>query len=275
LASLRLSRRLERENRIVRTLAAGFNALVHESPFVLVVLTLTFVAAGLVKGITGMGLPTVAMALLGSVMPPAAAAAILIVPSLVTNVWQLLAGPARWRLLRRLGSMVLGIVVGTVGAASLLVTMASAWSALALGIALVLYAGYALTAPALSIASRVERWLSPIVGLATGVVTGATGVLVMPAVPYLQALGLEKDELVQALGLSFTVSTVALAGGLIVHGAFGLDQASLSTLALVPALAGMWLGQKVRATISPKRFRQSFLSFLLLLGLELVARPFL
>lgn len=259
----------------MRTRAASFNALVHQSPFVLVLLALTFIAAGLVKGVTGMGLPTVAMALLGSVMPPAAAAAIVVVPSLVTNVWQLLGGPALGRLLRRLWAMVLGIVAGTVSAASLLVTIGSAWSALALGSALVLYAGYALVSPAWSVASRVERCLSPIVGLVTGVVTGATGVLVMPAVPYLQALRLEKDELVQALGLSFTVSTIALAGGLIVHGALRFDQASLSTLALVPALLGMWLGQKIRARISPKRFRQCFLCFLLLLGLELVARPFL
>jgi uncharacterized membrane protein YfcA len=96
----------------------------------------------------------------------------------------------------------------------------------------------------------------------------------MPAVPYLQAMRLHRDELVQALGLSFTVSTVALAGGLLLHGAFRVDQMGLSTLALLPAFAGMWLGQKVRARISPTRFRQFFLSFLLLLGLELASRPF-
>ena len=96
----------------------------------------------------------------------------------------------------------------------------------------------------------------------------------MPAVPYLQALGLDKDELVQALGLSFTVSTVALAAGLLMHGAFRLDQLGLSALVIVPALAGMWLGQKIRARISPRRFRQFFLLFLGLLGLELVSRPF-
>ena len=53
----------------------------------------TFLLAGLVKGVIGMGLPTVAMGLLALALPPAEAAAILVVPSLVTNVWQLLAGP--------------------------------------------------------------------------------------------------------------------------------------------------------------------------------------
>ena len=59
----------------------------------IVSILLIFVAAGLVKGITGMGLPTLAMALLGSLMAPASAAALLVVPSFATNVWQLLAGP--------------------------------------------------------------------------------------------------------------------------------------------------------------------------------------
>ncbi|HMN81170.1 MAG TPA: sulfite exporter TauE/SafE family protein [Burkholderiaceae bacterium] len=244
----------------------------HEST--LLFLTLTFLAAGSVKGVTGMGLPTIAMGLLGTVMPPAAAAAMLVIPSFVTNVWQFLAGPAVAGLTRRLWPMMLGIVLGTVGGAALLVRVDPLWSRLALGVALIVYAGYALISPTLAVPSRIQPWLSPVVGLVTGVVTGATGVFVMPAVPYLQALDLDKDELVQALGLSFTVSTIALAAGLIAHGAFRLDQLGLSALAVIPSLAGMWLGQKVRARISPKRFRQCFLLFLLLLGLELAVRPF-
>lgn len=247
----------------------------HEHVALLSLVTLTFLAAGFVKGVTGMGLPTIAMGMLGTLMPPAAAAAILIIPSFVTNVWQLLAGPATVRLLRRLWPMLLGIVLGTIGGSALLVRADPQWSAFALGVALIAYAGYALLSPSYSVSSRVERWLAPIVGLVTGAITGGTGVFVMPAVPYLQALQLERDELVQALGLSFTVSTVALAAGLLANGAFRVDQAGLSSLALLPALGGMWLGQKVRARISPLRFRQVFLALLLLLGTELASRPFL
>jgi uncharacterized membrane protein YfcA len=245
----------------------------HET-FLLALLTLTFLAAGMVKGVTGMGLPTVAMGLLGTVMPPVVAAAILVIPSFVTNAWQLLAGPSTAQLLRRLWPMMLGIVAGTVGGAALLVRVDPKWSGLALGIALMVYAGYALISPHLSVPSRVEPWLSPIVGLVTGAITGATGVFVMPAVPYLQSLRFERDELVQALGLSFTVSTVALAVGLLANNAFGLDRLGLSAFAIIPSLIGVWFGQKIRARISPRRFRQFFLSFLLLLGLELASRPF-
>ena len=237
-------------------------------------LSLTFLVAGLVKGVTGMGLPTVAMGLLGMAMPPTAAATLLVVPSLVTNVWQLLAGRATAALLRRFWPMAIGIVVGTIASARLLVRVDPSWSGLALGAALVVYAIFALCAPALAVPRRVEPWLSPVIGLVTGLVTGATGVFVIPAVPYLQALRLDRDELVQALGLSFTVSTIALAIGLVAHGASRPGQLGLSSLAIVPALLGMWFGQRIRSRISAARFRQYFLVFLIALGLELASRPF-
>lgn len=69
------------------------------------------------------------------------------------------------------------------------------------------YAGYALHSPPLSVSSHAERWLSPIVGLVTCAMTGGTDVFVLPAVPILQALRLDKDELVQALGLSHSSVT--------------------------------------------------------------------
>lgn len=44
-----------------------------------------FLLAGFVKGVIGLGLPTVAVGLLSLVMPPVQAAALLILPSMVTN----------------------------------------------------------------------------------------------------------------------------------------------------------------------------------------------
>lgn len=236
---------------------------------------LIFIAAGLVKGITGMGLPTVAMGLLSILIPLPVAAALLVIPSLVTNVWQLFSGPSLIEMLKRLWLMMLFIMLGTIGGAALLMSIDPSWSSLGLGIALIFYAGYALLSPVFIVHRKAEKWLSPVIGGITGLVTGATGVFVMPAVPYLQSLNFSKDELIQALGLSFTISTIALAIGLFMHGAFHFEQLSLSAFAIVPALIGMWVGQKIRTTISPKRFRQFFLLFLVILGLELVLRPFL
>ncbi len=179
----------------------------------------TFLLAGMVKGMVGLGLPIVAMGLLGLVMPPVEAAALLLVPSLVTNVWQLLAGPRFGALLRRLRGMMLGVCVGTWAGSGLLAGGVAPHAATAaLGAALALYALVGLAKPRLRVPPRAEGWAGPAAGAATGLVTGATGVFVVPAVPYLGALGLARDDLVQALGLSFTVSTLALAAGLAWHG---------------------------------------------------------
>lgn len=233
-----------------------------------------FFLAGVVKGVTGMGLPTVAMGALGALLSPIAAANLLILPSLVTNVWQLIAGPAFRPLITRLWPMMLAIGVGTMLGTSLLAGGDTTLSTAMLGAALVLYAGYTLMARPFSVSTSAERWLSVPIGMITGVLTGCTGVFVMPAVPYLQALRLDKDDLIQALGLSFTVSTVTLAAGLWWRGAFAVDNLLLSALSIVPALAGMWAGQVVRSLISPTTFRRWFLIGLMLLGAELALRPF-
>ncbi len=75
---------------------------------ILLVIAATFFSAGLVKGVTGMGLPTVAMGILGGLLSPLAAASLLIVPSLLTNVWQLMAGMNVMPILRRLWTMMAG-----------------------------------------------------------------------------------------------------------------------------------------------------------------------
>lgn len=232
----------------------------------------TFLLAGLVKGVIGLGLPTVAMGLLGLAMPPAYAAALLLVPSLVTNVWQLLARPRFGVLFRRLRGMMLGIVAGTLAGSGLITGAAAPAAAAALGGALALYAVVGLAKLRLRVPPASERWAGPLVGALTGLVTGATGVFVIPAVPYLGSLGLERDDLVQALGLSFTVSTLALAAGLALHGALPLAATATSLLAVLPALAGLALGGRLRARVGPETFRVCFFMGLLALGGELLWR---
>ncbi len=236
--------------------------------------TATFLLAGLIKGVIGMGLPTVAMGLLATAMPPAEAAALLVIPSLITNLWQLLAGPAFAALARRLWTMMAGVIVGTIAGAGILVGNVAGLASVGLGVALILYAAVGLAGVKMVVPRRHEAWLAPLVGAATGLVTGATGVFVLPAVPYLQAIGLEKEELVQALGLSFTVSTVALALGLLRVDAWQAGSIWLSLLALAPALGGMWAGQFLRLRISAPTFRRVFFAGLLVLGLYLTLRSF-
>ena len=237
------------------------------------VISFIFLLAGAVKGVLGMGLPTVAMGLLGLVLPVAEGAALLVLPSLVTNLWQMLRGRALAALCRRLWPMLLGVVAGVYLGRGWMSPNAAFHATLLLGLCLVVYAaaglaGLRLAAPP----SRGEAWASLLVGGLTGALTAATGVFVLPAVPWLQALRLTKDELSQALGLSFTVSTLALAGNLTAAGHLNAQAATQSLLVLAPALIGMWLGQLLRDELSQDTFRRWLYWGLLALGLWLLAR---
>lgn len=247
-------------------------ALLGPSSSSLWIAVAVFVVAGLVKGVVGLGLPTVAMALLALVMTPAQAAALLIVPSFVTNLWQCRPVKGLGAMLRRLGPMQVGVVAGTLGGSWLLGAPAGPWAGLALGLALLAYAGWGLSGARLAIDPSHERWAGPVVGLVTGFITAATGVFVIPAVAYLQALGLDRDRLVQAMGISFTVSTIALAIGLSLDGSFSVTRAGPSLLMLAPALIGMLIGQAIRERLSPAVFRTCMMVGLAGLGLQMILR---
>jgi uncharacterized membrane protein YfcA len=225
-----------------------------------------FVLAGGVKGITGMGLPTVAVSLLGLWMAPAQAAALLVGPSLATNVAQCL-GPHWRRLLNGLWPAWLALAAVTVWAPGVGQAQPPVDAHRLLGAVLVVYGLWGLWRPVLADLSRQAPLAGTItgavVGAATGLVTAATAVFVVPLVPYLQALRLDKDALVQALGLSFTLGTLALAVRLQASG--GVLLSAHSALALAAAFIGMGLGARVRGRLSGPAFQRSL--FIVFIGL--------
>jgi uncharacterized membrane protein YfcA len=232
-----------------------------------------FVLAGAVKGLLGLGLPTLSMALLALWMPPAQAAALLVLPSLVTNLWQ--AGP--WRealaLLRRTIGLQVGMAAGTLGGLAVWGSPSGRTGVLLLGLALIAYAAWGLAGRAPTLTPAQARWTGPAAGLSTGALTALTGVFVMPVVPYLQSLGLPRAALMRAMGLSFSTCTLALGLGL-AGDSDGVPAASWwSSLALlVPAWLGMALGQRLQARLPLPAFRRCFFAGLALLGGWMVLR---
>lgn len=241
--------------------------------FIIVVAVFAFLLAGFVKGILGQGLPTVAVGLLSLVMSPGEATALLLLPAIITNIWQGFAGPATMMLLRRLWPTLLASVLGTwIGTAiglGLLTPEAAAVARKTLGGALIAYGILGFSRIQLSVPPRFEWWLGPIMGTINGMVATATGVFMIPVIPYIQALGLQRDDLVQAQGISFTISTLALAVVLVSNGTLNTSNAVGSALAVGVAIVGMLVGQRVREMASPKVFRMLFFGGMLVLGTHL------
>src|SRR5215213_8789471 len=114
-----------------------------DSSFLLAVAAFAFVLAGFVKGVLGQGLPTVAVGLLSLILSPGEAAALVVIPALLTNIWQAWFGPSLLPLIRRLWPTLLASFIGTFVATALglglLTPEAAVLARKALGIALVIY----------------------------------------------------------------------------------------------------------------------------------------
>ena len=237
-------------------------------PFLLFIAA-AFLLAGIIKGVIGLGLPTVSMGLLAVTMPPSRALAIVIVPAIVTNIWQTFVGPYLRDIIARLWPLMLSTVVGIWLNAGMLTGPYAPYGTIVLGLLLVFYAIVGLSTFSFKVARSDEKWIGGIVGLVTGVVSAATGVQVVPSMPFMQAIGMEKDELVQALGVFFTVATVALAFNLTSAGLLDAATALPGAVAMACAFAGMFIGQAVRSRMRPEAFRRWFLIAMILLGLYL------
>ncbi len=231
-----------------------------------VILFVTFLLAGTVKGVVGLGFPTVSLALLTLAFGLKDAMALLIVPSLLTNIWQAAIGGELGAILKRFWPLLVTTCIGVMAGAWILAGSDAVGLTVLLGVLLVAYAVYGLATPVFPSPGRHERWLSPVVGLLSGVVTGLVGIFLMPSVPYLQALGLKRDHLVQAMGVFFAVSTAALGVAL---GGFGVmtgELAAWSVAGIVPAVLGMVIGQRIRRRLDEHRFRQVLLGAILVIG---------
>lgn len=229
-----------------------------------------FFAAGAVKGVIGLGLPTVSLALVTLALPLQEALALTVLPTLITNLWQAAVGGRLKALLARSWPMLLCNALGVWAGAMVLFHVDVRLTTAALGLVLAVYAVLGLSAVRFRVRPGREPYLSPLVGAATGVIGGTTGTHVLPAVPYFQALGLEKDALLQAMGLSFSVSSIVMLAALADYGALHRGNVLASALGLVPALVGMAAGQNLRSFISPELFRTCLFVGLLLLALHLV-----
>jgi uncharacterized protein len=230
------------------------------------IVALAFLLAGFVKGVIGLGLPAVSLAVLTAALGLKAAMAILLAPSFVTNVWQGLVGGHLRQILRRLRVLLLVLCAATwLGVGVLARSNADALAGL-LGLVLAAYAVSGLVRLDPPAPGHREAWLGPVVGITSGLLNGMTGSFVVPGVMYLQSLRLSRDALIQAMGVLFTTSTVALAVALRGQGFLSPELALLSALGVLPAVAGMFLGQLVRQRLSEAAFRNVFFAGLLAFG---------
>lgn len=237
----------------------------------IVVIAAAFIVAGIAKGAIGMGLPPIALGIMSFAVPMETALALMVVPTMVTNVWQAVYGRDFAVLMRRFWTMAATSIVGLMVVALTFGSLGSHGATAWVGVILVIYSALALTAWRPRVPRSAERWANPLVGLASGAVAGATGVAAVPFLPYMQSLEMNRHELVQALGVMFIFIIGALTLALAIKGAFDTTNLIGAVAVIAPTMVGVWIGQKTRHAVTPETFRRIFLIGMFAIGLQMAS----
>lgn len=226
-----------------------------------------FLLAGTVKGLVGLGLPTITIALTSLVLPLTEAIALIALPTIFTNVWQAAIGGRFWAILGRQWPLIVPLMIALYLTMWLVGQKGPNWAFLVLAAVLIVYSGLGLLRIRLHIHADLEKPLAPVIGVVSGFVAGLVGVPIIPLMPYLQGLDIKPSELVQSLGVVLCATSLTLTVSLLNFGLLDGPRAIVSAAAVVPALAGMWVGQQIRLRLSVEQFRLAVFWALLLTGL--------
>ena len=236
----------------------------------IIYVSLVYILAGFVKGMVGVGLPTISLAMLAIILELKEAMLILLAPSLITNLVQALAGGRLYELTKRLWLFLLSLFLLTWFSTGVLVAANGNLLKIGQGIILLLYCASYFSRVKIPKPGKKEKWLSPLMGGLTGVTTGLTGTFVVPGVLYLQRMELNRNALVQAMGLSGSVATISLGVSLGGRDVLSNELLFISSSMVIPALIGMALGNIVRSKIDEDLFRKFFFFSLSAIGMGIV-----
>ena len=223
--------------------------------------------AGLLKGIIGVGFQTVGIAFLTVITNLPNAISLLLIPSLVTNLWQAGAGGELFTILIRLWPLIITASMMVWFGSIALTSVSLSYLSALLGVLLIIYSTFSLFGLRFEVKTKNEWWLAPFIGLINGVLTGMTGIFVVPCVFYFQAIGFRKDTLIQSMGVLFTALTLMLIVSLKTKNILTLELSGWSALAIIPAITGVFFGQRIRKRISEAIFKKIFFSCLIMLGI--------
>jgi len=238
------------------------------------VVSTAFLAAGLVKGVTGLGYTTSALPVITLAVGLHTAMPLVLFPSMASNL-TVMVGAGHFRTtLRRFLLLYLALLPGLGLGLALVLTADQDLAASVLGLVIIVYCAFAFWRPALRLTERQERTMQIPVGLLNGLINGFTGSQIIPLVPFMLSLRLEADRFVQAVNIGFTLSSLVMVFGLSQVGLLNWSTLLFSVAGIVPAILGSWVGAILRRRLPDTRFRLFVLSVLIVLGAILVSRFF-
>ena len=230
----------------------------------------TYLFAATAKGVTGLGFTTNCLPILALLVGLKDALPLVVIPSIYSNIVVMRQAGRFGETLGRFWPMLLSLLPGLALGLWTLAYIDGRLAGAVLGIMMLVWCAFTFARPELSIAERRERPLAPFCGFITGMINGITGSQVMPMVPFLMMLRLERNLFIQAVNCSFTLSSLVMVLGLGILGLFSWEDVLISAIGVCFVTFGLSLGAAIRHRLSETLFRQGILVMLSLMGLGLI-----
>ncbi|MDB4224446.1 sulfite exporter TauE/SafE family protein [Granulosicoccus sp.] len=230
----------------------------------------SYLFAATAKGVTGLGFTTTCLPILVLLLGLKDALPLVIIPSIYSNIVVMRQAGGYGEALIRFWPMLLALVPGLALGLWALAYIDGPLAGAFLGGMMLVWCAFTFAKPELSIAAHWERPLAPFTGFITGTINGITGSQVMPMVPFMMMLRLERNLFLQAVNCSFTLSSLVMALGLGKLGLFLWEDVLISAIGVCFVTFGLSLGAAIRHQLSETLFRQGILVMLSLMGLGLI-----
>jgi uncharacterized membrane protein YfcA len=233
-----------------------------------------FFIASFLKGLTGLGFSTLCLGFLAVFMDLKLAIPLVFLPSLASNMMIMVEAGRFFEALKRFWPLYLSALPGLMLGIWFLGTTRNEAPKAILGVIMLIYGIWGLKSGRMQLSPKKERQLIVPVGLLSGLVNGVTGSQIMPIMPYLLSLKMDRDIFVQTINCAFTFNTLIMIMGL---GKLGLVTGPVMLLSaggILPVALGIFLGGQIRKRVTEKMYRKMVFMFLIVLGINLAVRPF-
>ncbi len=233
-----------------------------------------FLVAGTVKGVLGIGLPTISISMLAQFVDPRVAISLLLLPALFTNTWQIYRGGQIIRSARKLWPFIVTMAVVMFVSALFAARTSVEVLLLGMGLMVVLWTitSFIRTPPELP--PQHERKVLFGLGALSGLMGGLTAMWSPPMIIYLLSIRCDKEDFVRFTGLMILCGTVPLTIGYIFNGLLDKSFAVASCLMIIPTLIGFSIGEYLRKYLGGRQFQLAVLALFFLMGLNLIRRSF-
>ena len=224
----------------------------------------------MMKGALGLGFPITATPLMTTVFGPETAVPAIAVPALLMNIAQAWQGRVLLRGFGAIMPVLVALVPGSVIGAYLLASLPTQFITLLVGLSVMIYSALSLIGVPIEVPPRLIRPIGGAVGLASGILGGATGIYSPLLMLFLSALTLDKETFPPLISLTFVIGQIPQLATYMGLGLLTWDRLTLSLLMVPPVVVGFVIGTSLRSRMNAAAFAAAVMVAIFVVGANLV-----